>query len=79
METCTETASFRGDDDPRLVRAALACRRCLSGNVDWSLELAPWEAQVECACRECGHRRVVGLNLQQALRLSLHRAQPLGL
>lgn len=72
-----ETTIFRGDDDPRLVRAALACPGCLSGEVEWALELGDWEAQVECICRECGHRRVVALNSEQALRLYLHRIQPL--
>ena len=72
-----ETVSFRGDDDPRLVRAALACPCCLSGEVEWTLELGDWEPQAECECRECGHRRSVALNFDQALRLHLHRARPL--
>jgi hypothetical protein len=74
---CTEPANFRGDDEPCLVQAALACRMCLSGAVAWSLEVDEWEAQVECSCRDCGHRRVMSLNSQQALRLYLHRSRPL--
>ena len=77
MECALETTAFRGDDDPRLVQAALACSACLSGDVSWALELGEWEAQVECICRECGHRRVVGLNFQQALRLHLHEIRSL--
>jgi hypothetical protein len=74
MECSLETTTFRGDDDPRLVRAALACSACLSGEVDWTLGLDEWDAQVECSCRSCGHRRVVALSPQQALRLSLAAA-----
>jgi hypothetical protein len=67
-----EVASFRWNDEPCLVEAALACRVCLSG-VDWRLELDDWDPQVECACLQCGDRRVVGLDGQQALRLYLAR------
>jgi hypothetical protein len=77
VECAFETTTFRGDDDPRLVRAALACSACLSGDVEWTLELDEWEPQVESACRVCGHRRVVALNAQQALRLHLHRTPSL--
>ena len=73
METLTEQASFRGDDDPALVAATLACPVCLSGEVGWALEVDEWDAQVHCTCRQCGHRRAVGLNTQQALRLYLNR------
>ncbi|HYY20719.1 MAG TPA: hypothetical protein VE780_02475 [Thermoleophilaceae bacterium] len=72
MERCVEVASFRGDDEPCLVRASLACPLCLSIAVQWSLRVAEWEAWAECACQECGHRRPVWLNSDQALRLSLH-------
>jgi hypothetical protein len=74
VECALETTTFRGDDDPRLVRAALSCSACLSGEVDWTLGLDEWDAQVDCACRSCGHRRVVALSPQQALRLSLAAA-----
>jgi hypothetical protein len=77
VECAFETTTFRGDDDPRLVRAALACSACLSGEVEWALELDEWEPQVECSCLSCGHRRVLALNPQQALRLHLHSTQPL--
>ena len=77
MECAFETTTFRGDDDPRLVLAALACSACLSGDVEWTLELDEWEPQVESVCRGCGHRRVVALNPQQALRLHLHRTPSL--
>ena len=76
VECSNETTSFRGDDDPRLVHAALACSACLSGDVHWALQVDDWEQQVECACRSCGHRRVVALNPDQALRLHLARTAP---
>jgi hypothetical protein len=74
MEQTLELASFRGDDDPSLVAAALACRACLAGDVDWSLEVDDFEGQVECRCRACGYRRTVSVTSEQALRLSLQRA-----
>ena len=76
MERQAELASFRGDDDPRLVSAALSCPVCLSGEVDWALDVDGWEAQAWCSCRACGHRRAVGLNSQQALRLYLRARYP---
>ena len=66
-----ELASFRGDDAPCLVAAALACRGCLSGAVDWSLRVDDFEAEVVCRCRDCGYERTVELTSEQALRLSL--------
>ena len=41
-----EMASFRGDDDHSLVEASLACRVCLSGDVDWALEIGDFDGQV---------------------------------
>jgi hypothetical protein len=73
MEEVREVASFRGDDEPCLVAAALACRVCLSGEVDWALEVGDFDGQVHCHCRNCGHRRVVTLTYDQTLRLSLQR------
>jgi hypothetical protein len=73
----SERANFRGDDHPALVAATLACPSCLSGDVEWALEVDEWEAQVHCSCRHCGHHRAVELNSQQALRLYLHRSHPL--
>ena len=52
MDDSLELASFRGDDDPSLVAAALACRACLSGDVDWSLRVDDFDGIVECRCRE---------------------------
>jgi hypothetical protein len=74
MEGSLELASFRGDDDPSLVAAALACRACLSGEVEWSLRVDDFEGTVECHCRHCGYVREVSLNSEQALRLSLTHA-----
>jgi hypothetical protein len=71
LDQTLELASFRGDDDPSLVAAALACRVCLSGDVDWALEVDDFDGQVECRCRACGHLRIVSLTSEQALRLSL--------
>ena len=71
MFTATETASFRGDDATPLVEASLACRVCLSGEVDWSLRVEEWDAEVWCRCRGCGDCRTVSLTGEQALRLSV--------
>jgi hypothetical protein len=69
-----ELATFRGDDDPALVAAALACRACLSSEVDWSLRIDDFDADAICRCRACGYRRTVSLTSEQALRLSLQGA-----
>jgi len=74
VEQTLELASFRGDDDPSLVAAALACRACLSGDVEWSLEVDDFEGQVRCRCRACGYARNVSLTSEQTLRLSLQGA-----
>ncbi len=74
MDESLELATFRGDDDPSLVAAALACRACLSGEVEWSLRLDDFEATVECRCQSCGYVREVSLTSEQALRLSLEHA-----
>jgi hypothetical protein len=71
MESMLEVATFRGDDDPSLVAAALACRACLSGDVEWALRVEPFEGEVECRCRTCGYARTVSLTSEQTLRLSL--------
>jgi hypothetical protein len=72
MEDTLELASFRGDDDPSLVAAALACRLCLSGDVDWALQVDDFDAEAICRCRSCGYSRAVSLTSEQALRLALH-------
>jgi hypothetical protein len=77
MDEAREIASFRADDDPSLVEAALACRVCLSSEIDWSLEIGEFDGQVHCRCRTCGDRRVVSLTSDQTLRLSLHRKDAL--
>jgi hypothetical protein len=71
VEDALELATFRGDDDPSLVAAALACRMCLSGDVEWLLRVDDFEGAVECSCRSCGYLREVSLTSEQALRLSL--------
>ena len=72
-----EVTSFRGDDDPALVAASLACRVCLSGDVEWALEIGEFDGQVHCRCRRCGDNRVVSLTSDQTLRLSLEREEAL--
>jgi hypothetical protein len=67
----TETANFRGDDQACLVEASLACRVCLSGQIDWALRVEDWDHEVVCRCRSCGDERVVSLTGDQALRLAL--------
>ena len=74
MRQLCETASFRGDDAPCLVEASLACRVCLSGEIEWWLRVEDWDAEVACRCLNCGDSRTVSLTDEQALRLSLHRA-----
>ncbi|MGH2762072.1 MAG: hypothetical protein ACRDL4_10440 [Thermoleophilaceae bacterium] len=69
-----ELATFRGNDDPALVAAALACRACLSGDVDWTLLIEDFEADAICRCCSCGYSRTVSLTSEQALRLSLQPA-----
>ena len=69
-----EMAIFRGDDDPLLVAAALACRACLSGDVEPSLSIGEFDAEAICRCRACGYTRTVSLTSEQALRLSLQPA-----
>jgi hypothetical protein len=72
-----ESATFRSDDQDCLVVAALACRSCLSEQVEWSLEALDYDAQVNCRCRRCGDFRVVYVTPAQALRLALHEKRPL--
>ncbi|HEY6775801.1 MAG TPA: hypothetical protein VI122_04760 [Thermoleophilaceae bacterium] len=74
MEETPELATFRGDDDPSLVAAALACRACLSGDVEWVLKVDDFDGQVDVRCRACGYVRTVSLTSEQALRLSLQGA-----
>ncbi|HEX2413882.1 MAG TPA: hypothetical protein VHJ37_01575 [Thermoleophilaceae bacterium] len=74
VEHDLELANFRGDDDPSLVAAALACRQCLSGDVEWSLRVDDFEGEVQCHCRSCGYTREVSLTSEQTLRLSLQAA-----
>ena len=70
-----ELATFRGDDEPCLVAATLACRICLSGDVDWALDVDEFhDGWVHCRCRSCGDSRVVSLTADQTLRLSLDAA-----
>jgi len=66
-----ETASFRGNDAVCLVEASLACRVCLSSEVEWSLSAEPWDSRVTCRCMRCGDQRDVSLTDDQAMRLSL--------
>jgi hypothetical protein len=73
-ERVRELATFRGNDDPLLVAAALACRRCLSSDVEPSLSLDDFDAEAICRCRACGYTRTVSLTTEQALRLSLQPA-----
>jgi hypothetical protein len=68
-----ERPVFRGDDPECMVAAGLACRACLSSDVDWSLVAEPWDARVVCRCRRCEHERTLSLTPDQALRLSLRR------
>jgi hypothetical protein len=77
MRADLELASFRGDDHPGLVAAALACPLCLSGSVEWSLAPDDFGGEARCRCRDCGYRHDVALSFEQALRLALQRDRPL--
>ncbi|HEX4107875.1 MAG TPA: hypothetical protein VHX88_07045 [Solirubrobacteraceae bacterium] len=70
-----EVASFLAEDPQELVDASLACRMCLSGEVDWTLGGDGYDAFVRCRCRHCGDARDVYLTPAQALRLALVPAQ----
>jgi uncharacterized UBP type Zn finger protein len=48
------TANFHGDDAECLVAASLACRACLSGEIEWRLEVTEHDPRVHCRCRRCG-------------------------
>lgn len=74
MQDLLELAIFRGNDEPSLVAAALACRACLSAAVEWSLRVDDFEGTVECRCQSCGYVRDVSLTSEQTLRLSLEHA-----
>jgi hypothetical protein len=74
MDQTLELASFRGNDDSCLVEAALACRACLSSDVEWALLVDDFEGQVVCRCRACAYERIVSLTSEQTLRLSLQPA-----
>lgn len=74
VEETLELASFRGDDEPCLIEASLACRVCLAGDVEWSLRVDDFDGEVQCRCRSCGDVRTVSLTSDQALRLSLQAA-----
>ena len=69
----TRTTTFRGDDPPMLVDAALACDSCLSGLVDWTLDDDRLEPSALTSCLACGDSAVVYLTGDQALRLALSR------
>ena len=71
MREALELASFRGDDEPCLIAASLACRACLSSDVQWSLRVDEFEGEVAIRCCGCGYVRTVSLTSDQALRLSL--------
>jgi hypothetical protein len=73
MREMLELASFRGDDEPCLIAASLACRVCLSGDVQWALRVDEFEGEVQCRCCSCGDARTVSLTSDQALRLALQR------
>jgi hypothetical protein len=77
MRTDLELATFRGDDHPGLVAAALACPVCLSGSVEWWLTPDDQGGEARCRCLCCGHRHAVALSFEQALRLALQRDRPL--
>jgi len=65
-----EVATFLPQDPDLLVRASLACPRCLH-DVEWEIAGAAEDASARCTCPSCGERREVLLSPEQALRLGL--------
>jgi hypothetical protein len=65
-----EVATFLPLDPDMLVRASLACERCL-GDVEWEVRGAAEDASAHCSCRECGAQRDLLLSPEQALRLRI--------
>jgi hypothetical protein len=65
-----EVASFEPLDPDLLVRASLACPRCLH-DVEWEVHGTADEASARCTCPACGDRRELLLSPEQALRLRI--------
>ena len=70
MSTIPEHASFLPLDPDLLVRASLACTRCLT-DVDWEVQGAADDAAAHCRCPHCGAERDLLLSPEQALRLRI--------
>ncbi|HWT93979.1 MAG TPA: hypothetical protein VN238_13330 [Solirubrobacteraceae bacterium] len=65
-----EQATFLPDDPQSLVEASLSCPLCLHAT-DWRMSGHGSDAEVECRCRVCEHRRAVHLTGPQLLRLTV--------
>ncbi len=69
-------ASYRADDPPELVAAALSCPWCLAAEVAYVLEADDvLDASASCRCRACKHSWRLFLAPEQALRLALAPAR----
>lgn len=78
MAGYASTASFMADDVTTLVDAALACPWCLSGHVEWRLELADHDDRAVLRCSECGEVSLLYLSSFQALRLAVEAPEHVG-
>jgi hypothetical protein len=70
VKSIAELATFLPLDPDMLVRASLACTRCLR-DVDWEVHGASEEASAHCSCPHCGAERDLALSPEQALRLRI--------
>lgn len=65
-----EVATFLPLDPDLLVRASLACPRCLH-DVEWELRGFAEDASARCSCPACGAQRELLLSPEQAMRLQV--------
>jgi hypothetical protein len=70
VQDIPELATFLPLDPDLLVRASLACPRCLS-DVQWEVYGSSEDASAHCECPDCGAERDLLLSPEQALRLRI--------
>ena len=70
MRCIADLATFLPLDPDMLVRASLACPRCL-GDVEWEVHGVAEDAEARCTCPACGAQRDLFLSPEQALRLRI--------
>ena len=70
MRPLAEVATFLPLDPDLLVRASLACPRCLN-DVEWEVHGVTEDASARCSCPGCGAERDLLLSPEQAMRLQV--------